>query len=246
LVIDPVAGVTDAIVLINNELVYTNATNNVNVAVFDLSGSAITDEVLNKGLLPHTTAIVFDRSVLPATYGASLQKLLNQDVCGWHPVTNTATTQSLTTNIAPNPPFIKVVVTLANGYLLTNNILSDGITLTLEQIIQREVRRAICGQPYGAVLSKDLLTGAIISSSFPTSAIEQQLDVTLGTPNTYGILGNYLLSRSVLFYNGTTYEYKAELALNIGIPTLVANPIAWVYDVSLDPASIYYNILVTT
>jgi len=246
LVIDPVLGVTDAIVLINNELVYTNSTNNANVAIFDLSGSSITNEILNKGLLPQTTAVVFDRSVLPATYGASLQTLLNQNVCGWHPVTNTVITQALTNIVAPNPPFIKVIVTLSAGYSLTSNIFVDGATLSLYQVIQREVRRAICGQPYGATLSKDLLTGAITGSTLPTSSIEQQLDITLGTPTTTGTLGNYLLSRSVLFYTGSTYEYKADLTLNLGIPNLVNDPIAWIYDVSLDPANIYYNILVTT
>jgi hypothetical protein len=78
----------------------------------------------------------------------------------------------------------------------------------------------------------------------PTSSIEQQLDITLGTPTTNGTLGNYLQSRSVLFYNGTTYEYRGSLPLNIGIPTISTNPIAWVYDISLTPADIYYNILV--
>ena len=243
LAINPATGVTDAIVLINNEIIYTDIVNK-NIAIFDVGGTEISDIILNKGLNTGTVAELFDRSVSNVTYNNTLAYILSQDICGWQPVVNTVSTQAITTNLSPNPPYIKIEVKLISGYGLQTVINSDGGSFTIYKLIQREVRRAICGQPFGASLTVDLLNGAITSSIIPTSSIEQQLDITLGTPTTNGTLGNYLQSRSVLFYNGTTYEYRGSLPLNIGIPTTSTNPIAWVYDISLTPADIYYNISV--
>lgn len=242
LAIDPTNGITNAVVLVNNQLKYTSG--NYNVAIFDAGGSEVTDEFLNKGLVVGTTAEVYSRSVAPAIYNTTLQKIVAQDIIGVFPAVNTVSTQAITTNSGVTPAFIQVKVTLQSGFTLSSPVVVDNVTLTLSQLIQRETRRAICGQPFGASLDQDLSIGEYLSSSIPTSSIEQQLDNSLGTPTTVGSLGNYLSSRSILFYNGSTYEYRPTINLNLGIPTSPTSPLAWVYDISLTPADIYSNILV--
>lgn len=239
LAIDLANTVTDAIVLIKNKIVYT--TGNYNVAIFDVSGTPITNTTLNLGLLPATTAVVFSRATAGGNIANTQAVMDNQDIVGAFPIVNTVATQGIT---ALSSGFLQVTVTLQEGYQLDDNItLTDG-TFTLEQIIQREVRRAICQQPYGATLISDPGSGVVQSSYIPLSAIEQQLDNSLGTPATTGTLGSYLLDRSILTWNGSGYVYTPTLPLSIGIPTNPANPLQWIYDISTTSGNIYANIVV--
>lgn len=242
LAFDPTNGVNDAVVLTNNQLLYSSSS--YNVAIFDVGGTPITNTILNKGLIAGTTTEVFDRSVPSGTYANTLQKIISEDICGVFPVCNTVNTQGLTTLTSPSTPFFKIKVTLQSGYALNSTIQVDGVSLSLYQLIQREVRRAICGQPFGAALEQNYSTGAYLSSSIATSSIEQQLDEALGTPTTIGTLGNYLSNRSILVYDGTDWVYQANIPLALGIPTTSTNPLQWVYDVSLNPTVIYSNISV--
>lgn len=241
LAVDIPLGVTHAVVLGNNKLKYTDPI--FKMAVFDAGGTEVTDAMLNKGLVVGTQAQVFNRSVPSGVYNQTQQKLINEDIIGAYPlVCNTVSTYGLTTLANPLFPFFKIQVQLQSGYTLQSTATVDNITFTIKQLIQREVRRAICSQPFGAALEQDLSTGEILSSSLPVSAIEQQLDYSLGTPTSSGLLGNFLANRSVLVYNGTNYGYVSAIALPLGIPTVATESLAWVYDISLDPSFIYSNI----
>jgi len=241
LAIDPINNVTDAIVLINNQLEYTTP-GNINVAIFDVSGNPITNSILNKGLIPGTTAEVFTRTSSNDSISVTQAVMNNQDIIGAFPHVNTVTTQPLTTT--DTHPFFQIKVTLQPGYSLNTKIMIDDTILTLSQLIQRETRRAICAQPYGAVLTKDNVTSKYLTSSIAVSSIEQQLDSSLGTPSTIGGIGNFLSNRTVLTYDtGTSsYIYKSSIPLALGIPEDLGNPLEWIYDISLTPSEIYTNI----
>lgn len=242
LAIDPKIGVNDAIVLTNNELEYIDR--DITVGVYDVGGSPISNETLNKGLLSGSNAVVFKRNINQATIDTTKKKIVAQNIIGVFPEVNTVETQALTKITNPDTPFLKITVQLQFGYTLSTNIQLDDGTFTIKQLIQREVRRAVCGQPFGASLEIDLSNGSIISSSLPISAIEQALDEALGTPTTIGTVGQYLTNRSVLVYDKVNrgYGYVATIPLSTGIPVNNNDPISWIYDISLDPNHIYSNI----
>lgn len=243
IIINPAIGTNDAIVLCNNQLQYSSDL--FTVGAYVVGGSPVNDELLNKGLQTGTTAQVFNRSLNSTIQQITQQKLVAQNICNLFPNTNTIATQGITTITNPATPYIKVSVGLQFGYTLSSRIqLSSGV-FTLYQLIQREIRRAICSQPFGASLSVDLNDGSIQSSSIPISALEQALDEAFGTPTTIGTIGQYLTNRTVLLYDGTTWSYNPEIALNLGIPVADNDTLKWNYDISLDPAHIYSNILVT-
>lgn len=246
LAIDPIGNsVTDAIVLINNQLAYSDT--QLNVGIFDVVGTPITNEILNQGLLLGTTEVVFSRTATDTQIDNTQAVMNQQDIIGAFPNVGTVSTQEITDIISSDPnPFFQVTVTLQPGYSLATEVnLEDGL-FTVEQLIQREVRRGICGQPYGATLSKDITTNTYTDSILTISSIEQQLDTTLGTSTTVGTIGTFLVDRTILCWNGSAYVYQSSITLDLGIPVASTDKLPWIYDVSTTVGSIYFNILVVT
>lgn len=243
LAIDPDNNVTDAIILINNQLNYSDT--QINTGIFDISGTAITDNILNQGLFPGTTEVVFDRTSSPASIANTQSVMDAQDFAGVFINVSTVSTQELTSLTGPDA-FFKITVTLQTGFTLSSQITLNGNIFTLEQLIKREARRAICAQPYGATLTINLSTGEYLTSSFAISAMENQLGTSLGTATTVGILGSYLLDRSITTWNGSAYVYTPSISLNLGIPVANTDKLPWIYDVSLSVGNIYSNISVVT
>ncbi len=240
LLVNPDNGVTGCQVLNSNNWTPTTT----NFGVFVLSGEPVNNEFLNKGLITNTTTEVYSRTSTQAVIDNSKKAILDQSLIGIFPYVSTVNTQYLVTS-SLTQPFFKVSVSLTDGYSLSTRVtLNSGIELTLLQLIQREVRRAICGQPLGATLAIDYSNSQYLSSSLSISSIEQQLDVTLGTSTSAGNLGTWLKSRSVLIWNGTSYVYQSSIPLTLGIPQTESGTLPWVYDVADVPSQIYSNISV--
>lgn len=235
--------VRDAVVLTNNQINYASPL--YNCGVFLAVGDPINNLILDQGLVT-TPAVVYSRTADAGTISTTQQYFTGQYIVGSRPNVQTLDTQALTTNTDIANPFIKCVVTLQNGYTLASNITIGNDVFTIQQLIQREVRRAICAQPFGATLEIDINTGAILSSKLLISAIQNQLDSTLGTSNTTGTLGAYLIDRVIFIKDsGGIYVQEANIPLSLSIPVSIAINLPWVYDISLDPAYIYPNIGVT-
>lgn len=239
-VLDANLGINDAIVLINNEISYVDNPR-INTAVFLIGNNPVNDDLLNKGLVIGTVAEVYTRSVNNSAINETQINLINNQTIGLHPTTSTVVTQGLTTNAAP--AFIRVSVSINYGYDLTSKVvLAGGVTLTLAQLIKREVRRAICAQPFGALLVINPLTGSITVSSIPIGALENAIDYALGTPTTVGTIGTYISNRMIQLYVAGQYTSQASIPLTLGLPSNQGDKLPWVYDVSLTPADIYSNI----
>lgn len=232
--------VTAAVALTNRQIAYANPY--YNCGVFLAGGASITDYILNKGLILGTEAELFNRSVSNAIIDLTQFKFTNEYIVGSKPNVQSIATQGLTTNTDSNKAYFKCVVTLQNGYSLDSTITLDGNIFTIKQLIQREIRRAICAQNFGATLSKNILTGEILSSKLLISSIQNQLDTALGTSNSTGILGAYLVDRTIFVYDGTNYVQQASIQLNLGIPTALNGSLPWVYDISTTANLIYLNI----
>ncbi len=238
LLTNPVDGITRCKVLNSNNWNPTTT----NFGVFTLSGQPVNDEFLNKGLIANTTTEVYSRTSVSSIINAAKEKILNQNLIGIFPYVSTVSTQYLVNTTLPEP-FIRVQVVLESGYSLSSLMtLTSGVVLTLKQLIQREVRRAICSQPLGATLIIDFSNGKVLSSSLSVSSIEQQLDISLGTSNSSGDIGTWLKSRAVLIWDTDKYVYKESIPLLLGIPQTETGDLAWVYDISETPSLIYTNI----
>lgn len=238
-------GVVDAVVIINNQLTYS--TGNYNLGVYDVSGNAINDTILNQGLLT-STAVVYNRQSTLGQIAKTQETINNQNIVGVFPIVSTVATQQITNLTGTPNPFFQIKVTLQPGYSLNSQIsLQDGV-FTIAQLIQREVRRAICETEYGGILTYNPNTGAINGSSIAVSAVEQQLDVSLGTNTTSGIVGNYLQNREVLCWNGLAYVYTPTIIIPYtnpyGLPVNSADYLYWTYDISTTANNIYANISV--
>jgi hypothetical protein len=235
-------GITDAKVLINNQLVYTST--KWTVGIYLASRTPVDDYILNQGLLPDTTEVVYDRSVSPLAISNTQKKIDNEDIIGAFPMVNTLYTQGITTLTGTPNPFFRIAVRLSQAYQLDTQVtLSDG-AFSISQLIKREVRRAICEQPFGASLIVNPSTGAFTSSYLAISNIEQQLDNALGTANTAGYIGSYILDRVVYTWNGTAYVYNPTLPLNLNLPIADNDGLGWIYDISVTVGHIYNNISV--
>lgn len=234
--------VTDSVVLTNNQIKYLGSL--FNCAIFLAGATKVTDEVLNKGLVTGTTPEVFTRTVNETVIESTQQNLVAQYIVGSRPKARTVVTQALTTNTNTLNPYIKCTVTLQSGYSLNSNITLGANVFTLKQLIQREIRRAVCGQEFGATLTQDILTGEITASKLLISAIQNQLDVALGTSSSTGTLGAYLVNRTIYIDTGGsgTYTQPSSLNLTLGIPTVYTGDLPWIYDISLDATLIYPNI----
>ena len=242
--------ISDVIPLGANNLNYQSSTP-INVALYLLSGDPITDSVLNQGLLPSTKEQLFSRTSLPSTIATGSSIVSNNQAIGVFSTVSTVITQILTNNTSLSTSLFLISVSLKGSYSLDTNVtLSNGVNLKISQLIQREVRRAICSQPYGANLTINNSTGAYKSSYLPISSIEQQLDSALGTGSKTGSLGWFITNREVLVYNGNTYGYQSSIQLSLAIPNQVYsasstqnNSLGWIYDVST-VGNIYNNISV--
>jgi hypothetical protein len=238
-------GVVDAVVLINNRLKY-NA-ENYNLGVYDVSGNAINNTILNQGLLTDT-AVVYSRQSTSGQIATTQATIDNQNIVGVFPIVSTVATQQITTLTGTPNAFFKINVTLQPGYALSSQIsLPEGV-FTIIQLIQREVRRSICETEYGGILTYNSNTGAINGSAIAVSAIEQQLDVSLGTNTTTGTIGNYLQNREVLCWNGSAYVYTPTITIPYtnpyGVPVNPNDYLYWIYDISTTAENIYANIIV--
>ena len=127
------------------------------LGVFPLVGSPITDYILDQGLLPATTFVAFSRE---ATSGSPTSTITGVDN-----YIQSLRLVGLTVVVGPcityNVGTVNVTVALVTGYALDTPIQVQSqdinnqpitITLTVEQLIQREVRRAINNQPFGGTL----------------------------------------------------------------------------------------------
>lgn len=233
--------VTDAVVLTNRQINYPNT--EFNGGVYLASGATITDDILNKGLVAGTNAVVYSRTSPLAVIDSTQQKFTSQYIMGSRPNVKTLVTQALTTNATLSTPFIKCIVTLQNGYTLQSNITLNNNNFTVAQLVQREIRRAVCAQPFGATLTIDVLTGELLASKLLISAIQNQLDVALGTSSTTGTLGAFLVDRAIFIKQpDNTYAQPSSISLDLDIQTSTATNLKWVYDISVDPTLIYPNI----
>lgn len=108
------------------------------------------------------------------------------------PINNTVNT--ITTITYMIPQIISIVVTLVTGLTLTT-ILSS-VNLTVTQLIQREIRRAIISIPPGGIN-----VGGV--NQIPISVIEQTVDEGLSSsPYETGIYASILVDRQI-DYNGS-------------------------------------------
>lgn len=243
LVTNPLDGVTNAKVINSNNWQPTAT----NFAVFTLSNEPVNNDFLNQGLLTNTTTKVYSRTSPASVISNAKTKIMNKNLVNVFPYVSTVKTQYLVPTQLAQPLF-KVNVALTSGYSLATKITLDtGESLTLEQLIKRETRKAICSQPLGATLKIDFSTGKYLSSSLAISSIEQQIDTSLGTSTSAGDIGTWVKSRTVLIYNPQTssYTYVESLPLALGIPQTESGYLAWVYDIAPLPENIYTNILVT-
>lgn len=146
----PIPLVTDA--LVEQDFIVISGVSIL--GVFPLVGTLITEYQLNQGLLPATTFVGYSRQaptyvVNNANIYIQSQRLVGLTVIVGKCITELVTTPSSTLNIQ---------VSLVAGYTLStlvtinsqdNNDNPITITLTVEQLIQREARRAINNQPFG-------------------------------------------------------------------------------------------------
>lgn len=232
---------------------------NYNFGVFGLSGTGITDAILDKGII-NNNYVLFDRSISAGTISAIETSIRIQQLINANPYVDSIGTQFLPTYLLP---YIQVKVILQVGFDLSSVIKINTtdphnavISITVEQLIKREVRRAICQQPYGANQTYSA-SGAITSSTIFTSSIEDQLGYALGTAQYQGIYATVLLDRIIEINDGTGTYLPTNIILspggfqtNNGIPnpppatTGGGYPLLWIYDITDNTTVGYNNILV--
>jgi hypothetical protein len=126
------------------------------LGVFTLVGTQITEYQLNQGLLPATSFIAYSREAGSGTIGAVDDNIQAQRLVGLPVTVGTSITLDVTSSMSTLP----ITVSLVSGYSLSTVITVDSqdadgnpitVQLTVEQLIQRELRRAICNQPPGGI-----------------------------------------------------------------------------------------------
>lgn len=230
--------ITDAIIIPSFQTV-----NQISkLGVFPLIGTKITEYQLNQGLLPSTTFIGYSRTPDNATLQTVANYIQNQRLVGLgidilpnYTYIVAGTNPPPFNNTTPPPlnvnPNLAINVTLADGYNLSTliNINSQDqnnnpivIQLTIEQLIQRETRRSICNQPYGA--TEDTSTYNIIPASNIITALNYQLGVSGGQlakvltnvqlPNSDLQVPTFSQSIAALFY---TYDVEAYTNITVAL-----------------------------
>ncbi len=188
------------------------------LGVFTLVGTQITEYQLNQGLLPTTTFVHFSRAAGSGTITAVTNNIQAQRLVALPVIVGTSITHDAVTVSATLP----IAVSLVSGYSLSTVITvesqdSDGnpitVQLTVEQLIQRELRRAICNQPYGATVINGLnyitIDSLIYALNIQLSAVNGQLaqlltNITISIPDIS--VPNYSTNTVDVFY---TYDISA-------------------------------------
>ena len=132
-----------------------------NVSVFGLfivgGNAAISEYQLNLGLLPSSNFVGYSRQLGTSTVTGLNNYIQSLRLVGLPIVVGSCVTATVTASTAQ----LSIGVSLVSGYdldtLITinsqdNNDNPISIQLTVQQLIQREARRAICNQVYGATL----------------------------------------------------------------------------------------------
>lgn len=129
--------------------------NNVGIfGLFVLGGTPITEYQLNQGLLPSTSFVTFSRALDDPTVASINDYIQSLRLVGLTIHVGTSVTQIVATDAVP----LAITISLVAGYnlntLLTipsqdvnNNPIS--VQLTVKQLVEREIRRAISNQPFG-------------------------------------------------------------------------------------------------
>jgi hypothetical protein len=160
-------------------------TNGVGIlGVFPLVGTLITEYQLNQGLLPATTFIGYSRQADTSVLTAVTNYIQSLKLVGLSVIVGNCLTYLATTSMST----LTVTVSLVSGYSLSTvlNVESQDINnnpitvqLTISQLVQREVRRAICNQNYGATLigSQNTITldSIIYELNIQLSAVNGQI-----------------------------------------------------------------------
>lgn len=192
------------------------------VAVVALSGGSDYDSILNT---PATTTQYYSRTANQAIVSAVSTYVQTKRPAG----ANVFCTTVITQFVAESTPIV-VDVVLAQGLTLST-ILPNADGLTVEELIQREVRRAIITSPLNGTT---LTAGTSQDAYILLSDIEQVLDVGLSAgPQYQGIYASILLDRTV------TYDGGNNNILLSSLPD-VDGKYPFVYDI------LYENISVAT
>lgn len=136
--------------------------NNVSLlGVFVMTGSNITEYQLNQGLLPSTSFIQYNRQAPPATITKVNNYIEDLKLVGLDVNIGTVNTKIVFNNSSS----LNIQVALPTGYSLSTVITiisqdqnSNPITLnlTVENLVKREARRAICNQIGGTKINENL------------------------------------------------------------------------------------------
>ncbi len=154
------------------------------LGVFVLVGTSITEYQLNLGLVGTTVFNQYSRQAGLSTINTTTNYIKSLRLVGLTVTVGTSITQLVTSGISTLP----ISVSLADGYnaltlisLISQNSNNQPVTiqLTVGQLIQREVRRAICNQPYGATPIGTISNNYITIDSI-IYALNLQLSATNG------------------------------------------------------------------
>lgn len=175
------------------------------LGVVPLTGTAMTNYQLDLGLLPATTFEVYDRTIDATNIDYISTYIANLRLIG----SNVTTVANFTYQL---PEVITANVSLATGFTLATVITIESqsedntpisIDLTVEQLIQRELRRAICNQPFGATDLDDPSWAYITQDSIITSVTNSLNSVT-------GTLAK-ILTNFKIEYGGITQDIQVPL-----------------------------------
>jgi hypothetical protein len=221
--IDPTDGLTDSVVIQSVEQI-----NDVGIlGVYAFVGTSITEYQLNQGLLPATSFVGYTRQAGSGVITDVNNYIQNQRLVGLGVIVGTTITYLVTSSLNQ----AAIVVALVTGYSLSTILTINSqdingnpivIQLTVEQLIQREFRRAICNQPFGGTI---INTFNYITIESIISALNFQLSVLNGA--------------IVQILNDVTITNPAA---NIAtpLPTDTVNYINYTFDIDA-----YTNVLVT-
>jgi len=169
---------TSGVTLAQTYITIVAGINQINVVIFGGSGDPTT--IIN--------------TEAPGSYtraAAALIPSVTNYIQSVRPINNTVVVTTTETYLIPNT--ITVFVTLIPGYTLSTNVPTVG--LTVQQLIQREVRRDILSVPPGGITVDN-------AQVIPMSLISQTLDAGLSASAVQtGIYAGILIDRDVI-YNG--------------------------------------------
>jgi hypothetical protein len=148
---------------------------------FILVGQQMTEYVLNQGLLPDTDFISYSREAPQDLIDIVTNYINSIRLAGLTIITNTSKTYLITN------AFMKLIVevTLLKGYSPTTPITIESqsennqpiqITLSVTDLIKREIRRAICSQPYGGtrIMGQNYITLDSINDALNTTLLSNK------------------------------------------------------------------------